>query len=81
MKVVDAVEMGNKVIISIVVKEKHTDWLAISDNLSELPRFQAMAKQLLLRAERSYNDYVLTNVEHELRVYGPVLYTFIWVKK
>lgn len=82
MQVVDAVEVGKKITITISVKEKNTDWLATSGDLSTLPRFQAMAKQLLLRAERSSDNYVLTNVEHEplLRVSGPILYTFIWVK-
>lgn len=81
MQVVDAVEVGHKITITISVKEKNTDWLATSGDLSTLPRFQAMAKQLLLRAERSSDNYVLTNVNHEsYGAFGPILYTFTWVK-
>lgn len=81
MQVIDAIEVGRKITINIAVKEKNTDWLAVSGDLSILPRFRAMAKQLLLRAERSSDNYILTNVDH--KPYGPfghILYTFIWVK-
>ena len=81
MQVIDAIEVGKKITITISVKEKNTDWLAASGDLSILPRFRAMAKQLLLRAERSSNSYVLTNVEHELHVFAPILYTFTWINK
>lgn len=81
MQVVDAIEVGRKITISITVKEKNRDWLINSGDLSKLPRFQAMAKQLLLRAERSSDNYVLTNVNHEsYGAFGPILYTFTWVK-
>lgn len=81
MIVVGAVESGSIITITISVKEKETNWQQGSQSLIKLPRFQAMAKQLLTRADRDNKSYILTNVEYDLAQVNLVHYTFTWIKK
>lgn len=80
MKIVEAIETGNKITISILMQEKNP-YEQNKFNLLKSPRFKAAAKQLLTRADRSSDDYTLVCIDRKPENFFSTIYIFIWVKK
>lgn len=80
MRVIDAHEFESKIVISILIQEKDPYWKNNCD-LLKMPRFQAAAKQLLARAERISDDYILVHIDRQPENFKSSVYIFTWIKK